>query len=93
MVGALLNRSISLLTPVVFGLLPAWRASREQLRESASTGGSLGTRRLRTGLVVAEVTLSTLLLIGAGLLVRSYSGVQRINPGFDPAGVLTMTMT
>ena len=88
---------ISLLTAVVFGLLPAWRASREQLqdglRESASTGGGLGTRRLRTGLVVAEVTLSTLLLIGAGLLVRSYSGVQRINPGFDPAGVLTMTMT
>ena len=88
---------ISLLTAVVFGLLPAWRASREQLqdglRESASTGGSLGTRRLRTGLVVVEVTLSTLLLIGAGLLVRSYSGVKRINPGFDPAGVLTMTMT
>jgi putative ABC transport system permease protein len=88
---------ISLLTAVVFGLLPAWRASREQLqdglRESASTGGSLGTRRLRTGLVVAEVTLSTLLLIGAGLLVRSYTGVQRVNPGFDPAGVLTMMMT
>ena len=88
---------ISLLTSVVFGLLPAWRATREQLqdglRESASTGGSLGTRRLRTGLVVAEVALSTLLLIGAGLLVRSYSGVQRVNPGFDPAGVLTMTMT
>jgi putative ABC transport system permease protein len=88
---------ISLLTAVVFGLLPAWRASREQLqdglRESASTGGSLGTRRLRTGLVVAEVTLSTLLLIGAGLLVRSYSGVQRVNPGFDPAGMLTMMMT
>lgn len=88
---------ISLLTAAVFGLLPAWRASREQLqdglRESASTGGSLGTRRLRTGLVVAEVTLSTLLLIGAGLLVRSYSGVQRVNPGFDPAGVLTMMMT
>jgi predicted permease len=88
---------ISLLTSVVFGLLPAWRATREQLqdglRESASTGGSLGTRRLRTGLVVVEVALSTLLLIGAGLLVRSYSGVQRINPGFDPAGVLTMTMT
>ncbi|HLG56234.1 MAG TPA: ABC transporter permease [Vicinamibacterales bacterium] len=88
---------ISILTAAVFGLLPAWRASHEQLqdglRESASTGGSLGTRRLRTGLVVAEVTLSTLLLIGAGLLVRSYSGVQRVNPGFDPAGVLTMTMT
>ena len=88
---------ISLLTSVVFGLLPAWRATREQLtdglRESASTGGSLGTRRLRTGLVVVEVALSTLLLIGAGLLVRSYSGVQHVNPGFDPAGVLTMTMT
>ena len=88
---------ISLLTAVVFGLLPAWRATRDQLqdglRESASTGGSLGTRRLRTGLVVAEVALSTLLLIGAGLVVRSYSGVQRLNPGFDPAGVLTMMMT
>ena len=88
---------ISLLTSVVFGLLPAWRATHEQLqdglRESASTGGSLGTRRLRTGLVVAEVALSTLLLIGAGLLVRSYSGVQHVDPGFDPADVLTMTMT
>jgi putative ABC transport system permease protein len=88
---------ITLLTSVVFGLLPAWRATREQLqdglRESASTGGSVGTRRLRTGLVVAEVALSTLLLIGAGLLVRSYNGVQHVNPGFDPAGVLTMTMT
>ena len=88
---------ISLLTSVVFGLLPAWRATREQLqdglRESASTGGSRGTRRLRTGLVVAEVALSTLLLVGAGLLVRSYSGVQHVDPGFDPGGVLTMTMT
>ena len=88
---------ISLLTSVVFGLLPAWRATREQLqdglRESASSGGSLGTRRLRTSLVVVEVALSTLLLIGAGLLVRSYSGVQHVNPGFDPANVLTMTMT
>jgi putative ABC transport system permease protein len=88
---------ISLLTSVVFGVLPAWRATREQLqdglRESASTGGSLGTRRLRTGLVVAEVALSTLLLIGAGLLVRSYSGVRHVDPGFDPAGVLTMMMT
>ena len=88
---------ITLMTSVVFGVLPAWRASRERfqdgLREAASAGGSVGTRRLRTGLVVAEVTLSTLLLIGAGLLVRSYSGVQRVNPGFDPTGVLTMTMT
>jgi predicted permease len=88
---------ISLVTSVAFGLLPAWRATRERLqdglRESASTGGSLGTRRLRTGLVVAEVTLSTLLLIGAGLLVRSYSGIQRVDPGFDPTNVLTLTLT
>ena len=88
---------ISLVTSVVFGLLPAWRATREGfqdgLRESASAGGSLGTKRLRTGLVVAEVALSTLLLIGAGLLVRSYSGVQHVNPGFDPAGVVTMALT
>ena len=89
--------AISLIASIVFGLVPAWRAARGQfqdgLKESASTGGSRGTRRLRTALVVAEVALSTLLLVGAGLLVRSYAGLQRVTPGFTPDGVLTMTLT
>ena len=89
--------AISLLTSAVFGVLPAWRASREgfedALKESAATGGSRGTRRLRSTLVVAEVALATVLLVTAGLLVRSYNGVLRVTPGFDPAGVMTMAMT
>jgi putative ABC transport system permease protein len=89
--------AVSLLTSVMFGVLPAWRASRERfedaLKESASAGGSRSTRRLRTSLVVAEVALATVLMIGAGLLVRSFSSLQRVNPGFEQAGVLTMAMT
>jgi len=88
---------ISLLTSVVFGVLPAWRASRDRfedaLKESASTGGSRGARRLRSALVVAEVALATVLLVTAGLLVRSYSGLNRVSPGFEPSGVMTMAMT
>lgn len=88
---------ISLLTSVVFGVLPAWRSSRdhfeEALKESSSLGGSRGSRRLRSTLVVAEVALATVLLVAAGLMARSYSGLQRIDPGFDSHGVMTMTMT
>jgi putative ABC transport system permease protein len=88
---------VSLLTSVMFGVLPAWRATREQfdgaLKESSSAGGSRGTRRLRTALVVAEVALATMLLVGAGLLVRSYSGLRRVDPGFDPSGVMTLATT
>lgn len=88
---------ISVLASVAFGLVPAWRAARGQsqdgLKESGSAGSSRGTRRLRTALVVAEFALSTLLLVGAGLLVRSYSGLQRVTPGFAPEGVLTLALT
>lgn len=88
---------VSLLTSVVFGVLPAWRASRghfeDALKESAPAGGSRGARRLRSTLVVGEVALAMILLIVAGLLARSYSGLNRISPGFEPAGVMTMAMT
>ncbi len=89
--------TIALLTSVIFGVLPAWRASRDRfegaLKESAAVGGSRGTRRLRSTLVIAEVALATLLLVGAGLLVQSYGSLQRVNPGFDPSGVMTVAMT
>jgi predicted permease len=88
---------ISLLTSLAFGLVPAWRAAhghaQDGLKEAAAAGGSRGTRRLRTVLVVAEVTLSTMLLVAAGLLVRSYDGLKRVQPGFAPDGVLTLALT
>jgi putative ABC transport system permease protein len=88
---------ISLVTSIIFGVIPAWRAARDQfegaLKESASAGGGRGARRLRSALVVAEVALATVLLVTAGLLARSYAGLQRVNPGFEPAGVMTVAMT
>ena len=84
-------------TSLIFGVMPALRAARPQLQESlkegTSSGGTRGTRRLRSALVVVEVALATLLLVSAGLLVRSYAGLQRLSPGFTPGGLLTMTLT
>ncbi len=89
--------AVALVTSVVFGLVPAWRAARgnfqDSLKESAGAGGGRATRRLRSALVIGEVALSTLLLIGAGLLARTYSGLQRIDPGFAPQGVLTLALS
>jgi putative ABC transport system permease protein len=89
--------AVSLLASLAFGALPAWRASRElfegALKESGSAGGSRGTRRLRAALVVSEVALATILLVTAGLLGRSYAGLQRISPGFDPSHVMTITLS
>ncbi|HUG53270.1 MAG TPA: FtsX-like permease family protein, partial [Vicinamibacteria bacterium] len=89
--------ALSVFTSLLFGLLPALRAARGDfqggLREAAAAGGSRGTRRLRATLVVGEVALSTVLLVGAGLLVRSHGGLQRVSPGFAPEGVVTMTLS
>jgi putative ABC transport system permease protein len=88
---------LSLFTSLLCGLVPAWKASRpylqEGLKESASAGGAAGTRKLRTALVVAEVALSTMLLVGATLLVRSYQNLRQVTPGFNPDGVLTLAVT
>jgi putative ABC transport system permease protein len=88
---------ISLLTGITAGLLPALRMAKADLnqtlkqglgRTSADTGGS----RTRNVLVVAEVALSLMLLIGAGLLIRSLWVLHSVNPGFDPHGVVTMNV-
>jgi putative ABC transport system permease protein len=86
----------SVLTGVAFGLAPAWQASRYDLNEPLKEGGRglSGSRsRLRSGLVVAEVALSLLLLAGAGLLVKSFARLQAVDPGFDPEGVITMRVS
>jgi predicted permease len=84
-------------TGLSFGLAPALRMSRgalhDSLREGArgSTGGSLA--RVRSALVLGEVALALVLLVGAGLLIRSFERLTRVDLGFDPAGVLTYTVT
>src|SRR5262245_25558073 len=86
---------ISLLTGVIFGLAPAFAATRLNLHESLkeggkNTGGGLLTHRLRNSLVILEVTLAIVLLICAGLLIRSFARLQGVDPGFNAHDVLTM---
>jgi putative ABC transport system permease protein len=83
----------ALISAVIFGLVPAIRASRpdvmDLLRRSGRTGGLSSGGWLRAGVVVAEVALSFVLLVGSGLMIRSFIAFQRANPGFSPEGVLT----
>lgn len=84
---------ISVITGLIFGILPAVRASGEApvavlKEETGSSSGGRGKARLASGLVVAQVALSLLLLICAGLFIRSFASAQTIDPGFDPRGVL-----
>jgi putative ABC transport system permease protein len=84
--------SLSAVTPFLFGLLPAIKLAGNDLTDSLKPGErSAGSAhgRLRGTLVVAEVALSLVLLISAGLLMRSFIGLQRLNLGFNPDGVLT----
>lgn len=87
---------LTCLTAVAFGLLPALRASAVDLARAFKQGdrASSGTRgRLRSLLVGSEVTLALMLLVGAGLLMRSFIALRRVDAGFDPRGVMTMTFS
>lgn len=84
---------VSLLTSILFGLFPALRASSPDLNETLKEGGRGATGSsgfVRSGLVVAEIALTLVLLVGAGLLIKSFWRVLQINPGFTPDHVLTM---
>lgn len=76
----------------IFGMLPAWRASRpgvaNVLRGSGRNAGLMGGSALRNVVVMAEVALSFVLLVGSGLMFRSFFELQHIDPGFDPHGLL-----
>ncbi len=89
---------ITLLTSLIFGLLPAWRSARTDLsatiKESASRSGSgFRQNKTRTILVVTEVALAAVLLVGAGLLIRTEMAIYAVKPGFDTKNVLTMRMS
>jgi putative ABC transport system permease protein len=90
--------AISLLTGILFGIFPALQLSKTNVNQTLrdeGRGSTGGHRRmqLRGLLVVAEVALSLMLLIVAGLLVRSFSRLLHVEPGFDPQNVLTMNVS
>lgn len=89
---------VSILTALVFSLLPAVKAARpdinEVLKAGAKTATSSGSSQLwRDSLVVAEVALGLVLLVGAGLMMRSFASLTNVHPGFDPNNVLTARIT
>jgi putative ABC transport system permease protein len=85
---------IALLTGLIFGVAPALQAAHPDLNETLKEGGRSsggGSRHgLRRVLVITEVALSLVLLIGAGLMMRSFMRLQHVNPGFNPQNVLTL---
>jgi predicted permease len=93
---------LSACSGILFGLAPALRVSRLDLSSTLkdASRGSAGTsavwgrgNNVRRLLVVSELALSVVLLIGAGLLIRSFARLQNVSPGFDPRGVLTFDLT
>ena len=89
---------LSLLTGILFGIVPALQLSKPDLTQAlkdgargASTGA--GRQRMRSVLVVAEVALAVVLLVGAALFIGSFVTLMRIDPGFDPEGVLTVLVS
>ncbi len=86
---------VSLLTGLIFGLLPAWTASRAAVTSGLKEGArgasaSRSQQRLRNAFVVAELAVALVLLVGAGLLVKTFWKLRNVDPGFNPAHLLTM---
>jgi putative ABC transport system permease protein len=89
---------VSLLTGLAFGLLPAWQGARIDLQAAIKTGGRSGQdgragARVRSALIVAQVAVSLVLLVGAGLLLKSFAALSGVDPGFNPHNVLTLRVS
>src|SRR5262249_25838985 len=88
---------VTIATGLLFGVVPAIRSTRSTLGESLRDAGRAGTsgrggQRLRRGIVVAQLATVVVLLTGAGLLMRTFIVLQNVDLGFNPQGVLTMTI-
>jgi len=86
---------VSVLTGVIFGMLPAWTASRAAVNEGLKEGGRGATsgraqQRVRSAFVVAELAVALVLLVGAGLLVKTFWKLRNVDPGFTSDHLLTM---
>ncbi|MFL6207319.1 MAG: ABC transporter permease [Pyrinomonadaceae bacterium] len=89
--------AVAFVTGVLFGLAPALQASKTDLNTALKEGGRASSdgprrQRLRGLLVAAEFALALMLLVSAGLLVKSYARIQAVSPGFDPEHILTMRL-
>ncbi|MBA3571893.1 MAG: ABC transporter permease [Pyrinomonadaceae bacterium] len=90
------NLALSVFSGFLFGLAPAWQISKTDLNEMLKEGGrqtSSGSHRLRGLLVISEVALSLMLLVSAGLLMRTFLVLLKTQPGFNPDNVMTMRLT
>lgn len=98
--GAVLvfTAAIAILTGLTFGLVPAWQASRADVQETLKEGGrggstGVGHHRLRSALVVVETAMALILLVGTGLMLKSFWRVLQADGGFNPDGVLTASVS
>ena len=94
----LVTLGAAVLTGLVFGMVPALQATNAHLlsglQESGrSAGGGRRANRMRSALVVAEMTLAVILLTGSGLLIRSFLELTRVDPGFQPGGAVALRVT
>ncbi|HEV2420574.1 MAG TPA: ABC transporter permease [Candidatus Acidoferrales bacterium] len=89
--------AVALLTGLIFGFAPAFHSSRidlsSSLKTSAQNSGAAGGNRLRSVLAIAEIAVAVVLVIGAGLLVRSLWQLSHVNPGFSPESIVTARIT
>lgn len=87
---------VSCLTGVIFGLAPGWQAAKTDVNEAlkqSNRGSSAGHQRTRHALAVAEIALALVLLVGAGLLLNSFARMLKVDPGYDPQGLMTMSLS
>jgi putative ABC transport system permease protein len=95
-VALLFTLVISIMTGLFFGLAPGWQAAKtdfnESLKEGGRSGGVAGHQRTRHALVVVETALALALLAGAGLLINSFTRLLRVDPGYDPQGLMVMPL-
>jgi putative ABC transport system permease protein len=95
-VALLFTLAVSILTGLIFGLAPGWQTAKTDVNKSLKEGVrsvGAGHQRARQGLVIAEIAMALSLLVGAGLLINSFARLLRVDPGYDPQGLMTMSLS